>query len=187
MITTKLRLLALMFNKFVLTSAILTAASVCFCQEHQITRANLYVWDFRPKVQRYAHSGDFSEQVLILSDKVALIKNLAGTNKLSFTLAQVEWGGTPEIESISGYGIVNTKLLTVGIQRISMVSSNKLLLDIGPSREIRYALADLDKKTAIQSKDLKDFQLDKSVEELLWVPTSVYFDKQLVTFLKTHK
>jgi hypothetical protein len=97
----------------------------------------------------------------------------------------VEWGGTPEFESISGYGKVNTKLLTEGIQQICMVSSNMLLLDVGPSREPRYALADLDKKTAIQTSDLKDLHLEKYVAEPIWIPASVYFDKQLVTFLKS--
>jgi len=95
----------------------------------------------------------------------------------------VEWGGTPEYEQISGYGIVNTKLLTEDIQQISMVSSNMLLLDVGPSRDRRYTLADLDKKTAIRTSDLKDLHLENYVAEQIWIPASIYFDKQLVTFL----
>ena len=180
--------LALSLSK--ITCLLIAVGAICisYGQQHKLTTSQVYMFEFKPKVKEYKHSGDYTEQVLILSDKIALIKYLVKEkpNLLNFTIAQVEWGGDPESESISGYGI--TKLLVPGIERISMLSSNKLLVDVGtPSTEPRYALIDFDKKKALHGNEVKELPLGEASGEPVWIPASVYFDKQLVTFFNSNK
>ncbi len=177
------------FLVVLLTFFSLSAGVVYLCRgASELTHSQIYMaWEFNPKAKEYKHSGDFTEQVLIISDKIALFKYLVETNKLNFTMAQAEWSGTPEYESASGYGI--TKMLVPGIERISLVSTNKLLVDVGVHPyEPRYSLVDFDyRKKMVRANRLEDLPLENSSSERVWIPASVYFDKQLVSLLAPGK
>ena len=129
------------------------------------------------RTERHAHSADFTEQVLMLSDKVALIKFIGRDDgELNFSLVQTHWQGEPEFAASSGYQV--DKWLATGIQKVSAALSEAVLLvDMGESpSHPRYAFIELKTGRTSTSNSLNAINGTKIKLSTTWTPANLYFD-----------
>jgi hypothetical protein len=150
-----------------------------------ILLAMLAIWvcgchTIAPKCEpyRYAHSADFTEQVVMLSEKVGLMKWIKpDSGELNFALVETHrLGGEPELSSASGYQI--DKWLVPTIRSISAVDSGaKLLVDMGlsPYRP-QYALVDLTTAKTATGETLRELG---TMSPSGWMPIELFFDSKL--------
>ena len=139
------------------------------------------------RVPKYAHSGDFSEQVVQLSARIALLKSTCvvgdDAGQVTFSLARVTWGGRPDMPYQSGY-VVDNWLLS-GLKRVLVDSSNgRIVLDSGTSipDDPRFALVNLSTGAVVRSDDIEELKLQmgqSATANPLWLPISIYFDREV--------
>lgn len=144
-------------------------------------------------VSRYKHSSDLSEQVLRLSDAVALVKftKLQGDDlgEVKFSFVQAHWGGEPETPSSSGY-LVDAWLVN-GARRVAIIApGERAVVDTGSSapQDARYALVDLKAGKVFKGETVDELQRNANFTpdaDLNWLPISIYFDKMLLSYLSS--
>ena len=140
---------------------------------------------------RFRHSSDFSEQVVLLTENVALIKFTRNRGedygKVNISIVQAHWGGEPEMASSSGYLV--DKWLVTGAQRIAAIEQGKkIIVDTGYSsvQDPRYAIVDLNLRDTIKAESIEQLKEKAKLSdalELTWEVASIYFDKYLVAIL----
>lgn len=134
----------------------------------------------------YSHSAEYSEQLIYLSETIALAKQSKSraedsTLDVNYSIVSAHFGGEPDHEWASG-DVVDNWLVT-GIQRIASIKNgHRLLMDTGtdlPSNP-RYSILDLQSGRVTSGSSITDLlaQVGETAgSQFSWWQISLFFDK----------